>query len=120
MWGRHLTWSAMRAFETLKFVTQQAHLAQSLADEAAVQVSYAMQSPCVRHCAADGPSCTGRESSGFLCGTFGLCGMPSPDTVVTVDAVVKAAHSKRQSAARARPRRRQRAGPLECVPDGFL
>eukprot|EP00434_Breviolum_minutum_P025001 symbB.v1.2.022088.t1/scaffold1938.1/size102858/10 len=47
-WARHEVASALRAAESMKFVKEQAAVAKSIADKAAVQLKYLMESPCMR------------------------------------------------------------------------
>ena len=47
-WARHEVDSASLAMESMKFVNEQAAMAKSIADKAAVQLTYLMESPCAR------------------------------------------------------------------------
>ena len=47
-WARHEVASALRAMESMKFVKEQARVAKAIADKAAVQLTYLMESPCAR------------------------------------------------------------------------
>ena len=47
-WARHEVASASRAMESMKFVKEQAAVAKAIADKAAVQLTYLMESPCAR------------------------------------------------------------------------
>mmetsp|Transcript_16561 Transcript_16561/g.28058 ORF Transcript_16561/g.28058 Transcript_16561/m.28058 type:complete len:216 (-) Transcript_16561:4-651(-) len=47
-WARHEVASASRAMESMKFVKEQAAMAKAIADKAAVQLTYLMESPCAR------------------------------------------------------------------------
>ncbi|OLP90572.1 hypothetical protein AK812_SmicGene27840 [Symbiodinium microadriaticum] len=47
-WSRHEVANALRAMESMRFVEQQAQVAKAIADKAAVQLTYLMESPCLR------------------------------------------------------------------------
>ena len=47
-WARHEVASTSRAMESMKFVKEQAAMAKAIADKAAVQLTYLMESPCAR------------------------------------------------------------------------
>eukprot|EP00438_Fugacium_kawagutii_P021115 Skav213905 [mRNA] locus=scaffold1439:123358:127529:- [translate_table: standard] len=47
-WARHEVASLGRAMESMKFVKEQAAAAKAIADKAAVQLTYLMESPCAR------------------------------------------------------------------------
>ncbi|CAJ1381400.1 unnamed protein product [Effrenium voratum] len=47
-WARHEVANALRAMESMKFVKEQARVAKAIADKAAVQLTYLMESPCLR------------------------------------------------------------------------
>ena len=47
-WSRHEVANALRAMESMRFVEQQAQVAKGIADKAAAQLTYLMESPCLR------------------------------------------------------------------------
>ncbi|CAE7382780.1 unnamed protein product [Symbiodinium sp. CCMP2456] len=47
-WSRHEVANALRAMESMRFVEQQAQVAKAIADKAAIQLTYLMESPCLR------------------------------------------------------------------------
>ncbi|CAE7204126.1 unnamed protein product, partial [Symbiodinium pilosum] len=47
-WSRHQVANALRAMESMRFVEQQALVAKGIADKAAAQLTYLMESPCLR------------------------------------------------------------------------
>lgn len=62
-WARHEVASALRAAESMKFVKEQAAVAKSIADKAAVQLKYLMESPCMRGVDKDPGQKVGSERS---------------------------------------------------------
>lgn len=47
-WARHEVANTLRAMESMKLVKEQAAVAKAIADKAAVQLTYLMESPCAR------------------------------------------------------------------------
>ena len=47
-WSRHEVANALRAMESMRFVEQQVQVAKAIADKAAIQLTYLMESPCLR------------------------------------------------------------------------
>ena len=73
-WSRSEVANALRAMESMRFVEQQARVAKGIADKAAAQLTYLMESPCLRGVtrpAATAPAPIDSPS-------FGACHLPVP------------------------------------------